>query len=196
VNVSHIHRCAFFHVPRTGGSSIEALGWWDEWTGHFPAARELAERARYFSFAFVRNPWDRFVSLYHYFVDMAPQHRWYHANRKLIADIRRFRNFGEFCRGFDTWRHRADFHFWPQCHWITGEVGRPLVDFVGRFERLPRDWARVCEHLGLPGTRLPKINSSRHGPYERYYDDTTRRVVTALVSGDAAAFGYEFGDTP
>ena len=75
MNVSRTHQCVFFHVPRTGGSSIEALNWWDEWTGHFPAARELADRPTYFSFAFVRNPWDRFVSLYHYFADMTPQHR-------------------------------------------------------------------------------------------------------------------------
>ncbi len=158
MNVSHRHQCVFFHVPRTGGSSIQALGWWDEWTGHFPPAREARNRPTYFSFALVRNPWDRFVSLYHYFAAMTPKHPWYRANRPVATDVRRFRSFAEFCHGFSTWRHRNNFHFRPQCHWITDGSGKPLVEFVGRFERLEHDFAQVCTRLGLPQPRLPKKN--------------------------------------
>ncbi|OHB67847.1 MAG: hypothetical protein A2V70_19890 [Planctomycetes bacterium RBG_13_63_9] len=60
MNRSNAHHCVFFHVPRTGGSSIQSLGWWDESTGHFPRADEVDNLHRWFCFALVRNPWDRF----------------------------------------------------------------------------------------------------------------------------------------
>lgn len=192
MNRSDRCRCLFFHVPRTGGSSIASLDWWDEWTGHFPRACEVGESSRWFSFAFVRNPWDRFVSLYHYFATMTPEHRWYGPNAQIVAYVRRCRSFADFCRRFHAWPLRNDFHFWPQCSWIAGADGRLLVDFVGRFERLQRDFARVCLRLGLGVRELPQLNGSRHRPYRDCYDDETRAMVAALSRRDVAAFGYTF----
>ena len=192
MNRSDRYRCLFFHVPRTGGSSIESLNWWDEWTGHFPRACEVDELGKWFSFAFVRNPWDRFVSLYHYFAGMSPQHRWYGPNARIVAHVRHCRGFADFCRRFGTWPLRGNFHFRPQCSWIADACGRLRVDFVGRFECLQHDFGSVCTRLGLPARRLPKLNCSRHGSYREYYDDETRAIVGGLSQPDVAAFGYTF----
>ena len=92
--VSHELRCLFVHVPRTGGTSIEkALGMGgdvevedaDLLFGRIRSEQHLARRfgsdffqhltlrevrslesadRSYFSFAIVRNPWDRIVSVY------------------------------------------------------------------------------------------------------------------------------------
>ena len=194
MNRSDRYRCLFFHVPRTGGSSIESLDWWDEWTGHFPSAREVGEPGKWFSFAFVRNPWDRFVSLYHYFASMTPEHPWYGLNARIVAHVRRCGSFGEFCRRFHVGPLRINLHFWPQCSWIADADGKLLVDFVGRFERLQDDFARVCTRLALPVSELPKLNGSPHGPYRDYYDERTREIVADLSRADVAAFGYTFGD--
>ena len=66
------------------------------------------------------------------------------------------------------------------------------MDFVGRFERLQGDFARVCTRLGLPVRELPKLNESPHGPYRDYYDERTRAIVADLSRADVAAFGYTF----
>lgn len=190
MNRSDRYRCVFFHVPRTGGSSIASLGWWDEWTGHFPPAAEADVPGGYHSFAFVRNPWDRFVSLYHYLATMTPRHRWYRANAEIAAEVRRCHGFADFCRRFPAWPHRDNYHFWPQRRWIADPHGRPLVDFVGRFERLQRDFDRVCRRLGLPATPLSRLNGSRHRPYRAYYDHETKKIVAALWRTDLEAFGY------
>ena len=194
MNRSDRHRCLFFHVPRTGGSSIESLQWWDEWTGHFPRACEVGQLGRWFSFAFVRNPWGRFVSLYHYFASMTPEHRWYGPNAQVVAHVRRCGGFADFCRRFHAWPLRDNFHFRPQCSWIASADGRLLVDFVGRFERLPRDFDKVWVRLGLQKREPPKLNGSEHRPYRDYYDQRTREIVADLSRADVAAFGYTFGD--
>ena len=71
--ISHEYRCIFIHIPRTGGSSIEKAlvgrNWWSisKETKHITAsqAREVYGDywGKYFKFSFVRNPWDRCVSL-------------------------------------------------------------------------------------------------------------------------------------
>ena len=190
MNRSDRYRCVFFHIPKTAGSSIESLDWWDRWTGHFPAAAAATVPKGYYSFCFVRNPWDRFVSLYHYFATMTPDHRWYGANARLAGDVRRIGSFADFCRNFSTWRFRDNYHFRPQCRWITDAVGNLAVDFVGRFERLQDDVNAVCHRLGAPPVELPVLNRSSHGPYLNYYSDETREIVADLSREDIAAFGY------
>jgi len=195
MNLSKTHRCVFFHVPRTGGSSIESLDWWGRWTGHFPKADEIGGPDNYFRFAFVRDPWDRFVSLYHYFAGMTPKHRWHRANARVVAGVRRFQSFAEFCRQFHAWPHRQDFHFWPQCCWIADAGGKPLVDFIGRYERFQGDFARICRRVNADCTELPRVNVSRHRPYREYYNGQTRQIVAELYRRDIDLFQYEFSPT-
>lgn len=195
MNRSDRYRCVFLHVPRTGGSSIESLDWWDRWTGHFPAAAEMDFPHGYLSFAFVRNPWDRFVSLYHYLAAMTPRHCWHRANADLAAGVRRMGSFAEFCRGFGDWPHRHNFHFRPQSRWVTDAAGNLLADFLGCFERLQHDFGRLCRRLGAPATELPKLNASPHRPFRQYYDRQTRKIVAELWHEDLAAFGYTWQGT-
>lgn len=198
MNVTHNQRGLFFHVPKTGGSSIAAAGFLD-YIGHFPAASHVGRSippdrwARYFKFAFVRNPWDRFLSLYSYFANMAPGHRWHQGPNIDVAEkVKRYGSFGRFCRGFCTSGLDLDFHFWPQLFWIGDAQGNVLVDFVGRFEHLQADFDAVCARLGVGRTVLPRCNTSRHGHHAPYYDPTTARIVGALYRADVEQFGYRF----
>ena len=88
--VSNKYRFIFIHIPKTGGTSIAEpdyeggngalagyLGEQDyAQAGHIRAVglkqRIGASWDQYFKFAFVRNPWDRLVSLYHYFLQDEP----------------------------------------------------------------------------------------------------------------------------
>jgi len=96
------------------------------------------------------------------------------------------------------------------------------VDFVGRFENLPRDFDAICRQLGLPSTPLPHVNKAqdhavkvrpslhprrllrylRKRRYRRpapqfphwrdYYDEATRSLVATLYAEDIHRFGYAF----
>ena len=131
----------------------------------------------YFSFAIVRNPWDWQVSLYAYMLrtPCQPQH-------ELV------KSFGD----FDTyirWRCKDEVRF--QKDFVYSESGELLVDFVGRFESLERDFQYVCSRIGA-SPALPWENASGLGPYRQYYTDETRELVRRAFEPDISLFQYSF----
>tara|TARA_R100000231_G_scaffold93584_1_gene70246 strand:- start:24 stop:518 length:495 start_codon:yes stop_codon:yes gene_type:complete len=68
--IDHDRKLVFVHISRTGGSSIKtALNLHDKQYNeyyHLDSSYIPKDCKNYFKFAFVRNPFDRFTSLYHY----------------------------------------------------------------------------------------------------------------------------------
>lgn len=135
----------------------------------------------YFKFAFVRNPWDRLVSSYHYILERPghPHHR-------------RVRRLGSFAAYVEYEAHRGKFR---QYDLLCRTGGEPGMDFVGRFERLEQDFDQVCRKLGIEAA-LPHVNVSRHRSYADYYDPATRALVERSWRQDIEAFGYTFDESP
>ncbi len=85
-------------------------------------------------FAFVRNPWDWQVSEYAY----ARQSAAHPYHEEVLG-------FGD----FDTYiRHKCDNDTRLQCSFVYDTTGTRLVQHVGRFETLNRDFTRICTALG------------------------------------------------
>ncbi len=150
----------------------------------------------YFKFAFVRNPWDWFLSLYSYFSQMTPAHRWYINNMEIVQKVCCFRSFEEFCVNLDWTGLQRDYyhgvcHFLEQHRFITDEEGAIGVDYVGRFENLDQDWTAVCERIGVDAP-LPHLNSTKHGSYQQYYTPAAKDAVAEHYARDIEMFGYSF----
>ena len=151
------------------------------------SAREVlallpSECTNYFSFSFVRNPWDRMVSIFHH----KDPHMVMHAAAAGI-DIQSL-SFDQF---LDRARSITHVHLLPQARFICDERGRCLVDFLGRFECLEQDFAAVSARIRI-NVKLSRHNRSAHEEYRRYYNDERRRLVAELYREDIEAFGYEF----
>lgn len=134
----------------------------------------------YFKFGFVRNPWDRVVSLY---------------ERKEALELRHQMSFEQFVDWIQlssaTCVHSSPHRY--QLDWFVDANGAILADFIGKFERLEEDWKVVCEKLGL-SSALPHIRSNpRDKPYTDYYTDRTRDVIQEKFRIDIEAFDYHFG---
>lgn len=130
-----------------------------------------------YKFAFVRNPWDWQVSLYHFALQDAahPQHQLTKA-------------FGSFDK-YIEWR--VSDHYRLQKEFVVDDDDRLLVDFVGRYETLARDFAKICDRLGIDRARLPHSRSSPHRDYRTYYTPRTAALVAETFREDIELFGYQ-----
>lgn len=203
--VSHRYRFIFIHVYKVAGTSMrEALERFceDRWkrraarllgrTGLYrpdlPPPHLKAREARdmlppevfdgYYKFAFVRNPWDWQVSLYHFMRSTPDNHQ-----HELAKG---FSGFSEYL----AWRVREDRQL--QKAFVTDEAGNLIVDRVGRLETVEADLEAIRQAIGLPPVRLPHVNRSRHRDYRTYYTDETRRMVAEAFKEDIELFGYTF----
>lgn len=163
-------------------------------------ARDIAYRqdefARMYRFTFVRDPYDRAVSM------------WYYLDRRSATlsepgSVQR-RRFAAFLRRVPVYwklklfcRHAA-LHTRPVLPDITDTDGTTrLVEHVGHVESLQHDLDIVCDAIGVSCVMAARTNVGRRRtqdvPYVAYYDDECRELVERLFGDDISAFGYEFG---
>lgn len=191
--------CIFVHVPKTAGISVAMSLFGDLGPGHMTLEKyrtiySPADFDRFFKFAFIRNPWDRLVSAFHYLKkggmndcdrDFADRH------------LARFNDFDTFVK---EWVNPQNimryYHFQPQTHFLSINGRRPTLDFVGRFEDLQADYEYVRNRLGA-GAPLRSENrtSGRPRHYASYYNDVTRRIVADAYAKDISIFGYSFDNS-
>jgi len=138
--------------------------------------------ADYFSFAFVRNPWDRMVSI---FCRKDPNLVVSAAQAGIDLTSLSFEQFLNIVR---TVNH---VHLMPQAKFILDVRGSCLVDFVGRFERLEEDFMTIADRLHI-AVKLERYNRSVHKDYREYYSGQSRQLVAQLYREDIEAFGYDF----
>jgi hypothetical protein len=143
----------------------------------------------FYKFAFVRNPWDLQVSMYHFILrdPEVPGH----------AVVKALKSFDAFVE----WVARTPDPYPKgitrlQSEMLTDSRGKLLVDYIGRYETLEADFAHVMKVIGLDGAgadaRLPHINGSSHRDYRTYYNSHTRKLIEEHFRSDIELFGYTF----
>ena len=187
--VSHAHKFIFFHIRKTGGTSVAAAlsGVADDpFRERHLRASHVRERMptefnTYFKWSIARNPFDRMVSMFSYDSHVTKsfqpggEHHGYDFDQYLQLRLVKDRGHWsspqvDFLRDNDTW----------------------LVDFTARFENLQRDFDGICDKLGMQLMALPNKRKTSHGDYHTYYDDASRALVADTFERDLLAFGYEF----
>lgn len=211
--ISDRYNFIFFHVPKAAGTSVtKALNknligdvsmnennralkrflsnrgklWPNHATcGEVKAFLKEEKYNSYFKFCFVRNPWDRLVSLYHYTVQK---------EAKIYADkglqLPQFSQDIMDAGSFENWITSEKFG--TAQYFFLSNNNQLLVDYVGRSENLQADFSYVCGLLGMPNIVLPKENVSKHKKYQDYYNDETRQIVAKRYAKDIELFGYTF----
>ncbi|MGF7158516.1 hypothetical protein FHS85_000126 [Rhodoligotrophos appendicifer] len=130
----------------------------------------------YFKFSFERNIYDRQVS-------------WYHYRTKKPEHARKWPDFRTFL--MRSPRAKIDNFL------IYTIEGRPVVDFMGRYETLEPDLRAVMKLIGLPEpAEMPfakgEIRPRRERSYRDYYDDETKALVESWYPGERELFGDVF----
>ncbi|MEO7864842.1 MAG: sulfotransferase family 2 domain-containing protein [Sphingomicrobium sp.] len=204
--ISAAHRFIFVAIPKTGTHAVrqalrEHLGPQDiEQVGLFETKRfpipDLArlghghlslEQVRpylkpevfdgYCKFAFVRNPFDRFISYCAF----------------------RTRDDDEFTREPQKvmWEFLNDppmdhLLFQPQHSFLVDQSGALLTDALGRFETMQQSYDEIAARIGIPSRALDKVNATARGDYRTYYDDALVAAVAKIYARDLKLFGYAF----
>ncbi|MBC8002129.1 MAG: sulfotransferase family 2 domain-containing protein [Opitutaceae bacterium] len=140
-----------------------------------------------FKFAFVRNPYDRAVSLFAYLKKLK------------FPEVPEAMTFTEFCLTLERGAYPPvglyNYKGLSQCNlmlsWITDRSGKIIADFVGRYETLQKDFQTVCDTIGIKET-IPHENKTEHRPYQEYFDPRTRAIIEKVYRKDLDAFGYSF----
>lgn len=221
--ISHKDKMIFFHNPKVVGTSIKSFieenRCWshsivgddtkdvhpfttDTFRHLLPAqymqmASDLDKRMfnDFFKFTFVRNPWDRLVSLFHWNMQSSKA-----LQGVLSGELNVAPKQVEFLE-WVGWLHThfteniLDFNLRPQHLWTHFE-GKQVVDFVGRYENLKKDFKVVVDHMSnvekLKIKKLPHINSSKHCDYREIYNSEMREKVSIIFAQDIELFGYSF----
>jgi hypothetical protein len=132
----------------------------------------------YFKFAFVRNPFDRFVSFCAFMMRDGDA---FERDPKAVMRHILF--------GAPPMRHIL---FQPQHFFVTDKGGKLLSDQIGRVEEMQQSYDAICAKIGIPTMALEKANLSRRGDYRQYYDQQLIDGVARLYGEDLRLFGYDF----
>lgn len=197
----------FCRISRTGGTSVS-----DCLQRSMPDAHQLLgldqheflESARTtlgveafenaFKFAFVRNPWDRFVSWYAMIARATLVN--HHCLERLADPVNdHWNSFDSFLDNWSGETVQIDGVPRPklsQSAQLSDAGGKILTDEIGRFESLAEDIVRLFARIGIECPEIPRINTSVHHHYSAYYSDYGRELVAEIFKEDVERFGYQF----
>jgi len=207
--VSPERRFVYISIPKVACTSIK-LALFDEgkdmdmnvhsYASRYQRNNLTNEHSDFFTFAFVRNPFDRLISCYEDKVTKLSQHdgRYYFdssynkvlINRMFGQCFHSDMSFADFVRlavRIPDWI--ADAHFRSQHSMLYGRGVRG-IDFVGRFENLSEDWKTIQLQLDLPALGIANRTGNRQVEGMREWSPDLTALVLARYADDFASFGY------
>lgn len=169
----------FLHKHHT----LEDSWYWCQKKKYIKIDREYFNKM--FKFCFVRNPWDRAVSMYKYRCqENLYNMRYGHTSFRDFV-IKGLRNHEEPFTYPDV-KYLKDQYSWML---LDGEM---KMDFIGRFENIDEDWKKLCNLINIEYTELPRKNYTKHKNYREYYTTKTKNIISKVYSRDIETFNYTF----
>ena len=181
--INKVHKWAFVHIPKTGGTSVNKVLLNQEGTEFITShdSIRMVPDENFFIFTTVRNPYTRFFSA------------WLHGIRKNIYPS----DFGSFLKQFNE----SDVWFLPQTYYIEqGKTNNRKVSYIAKYENIRKDvnkaFERINIHSPLPHLnknpiyeKHPNLNQEKY--YSFLYTDEMKMWVRERYKDDFKQFNYE-----
>jgi hypothetical protein len=179
----------FIHVPKTGGTSFiskaaktgSKIDGLKVMNGHrylryIPNTLNMAwkdVKEKYFIFTIIRNPFDRFISLWRVRAMYTPL-------QEFIDDIKS--------------KNEVWYQLKPQISWVGDSGGKLLVDHFIRFENYKDGINKVLDYLKIPRFELPHFRKTNREKNYRLYYKTKSQIdfVREFYKDDLEIFGYGY----
>jgi hypothetical protein len=199
----------FVDIPRTSSTSIKVelgrkLGalygkCYDRQDGHRVASpiedhtpavkmRRLIGQAAWeqlFTFSFVRNPWERFYSIYRFRQadGNLPESLSFDAYVEKLCEFR--------FRDHHSPYSRHEYHF-PMLDYLLDENESLLVEEVFKVEERDAAMQRLAEKTGFDLSTERKETLATVGEYRQAYNRRSREIIAQFYRDDIDYFRYEF----
>ena len=154
----------------------------------------------YFKFTFVRNPWDRFISLWIKFKEETKLQEQFNGLFDLHIDTD-FKEPQEVLR-YLLLAHRKGIMmprwFKPQYEYIHDENLKVLTNYVGTYEKFQFCFDFLCDRIDIPHKTLPwggeehRRHNKEKKHYTDYYDPVMINAVAEIYHNDIRTWQYEF----
>lgn len=208
------NKLLFVHIPKCGGTSINNIFNFKKKFKYLSGIdkenriqynhltlkqiKKFIKLKKYFSFSFVRNPFDKMVSEFFF--------RKSFENKNCILylgqlDLQKL-TFEEFINKIfevklthSLNRTFGEAHLVSQTKYLYVK-GKLKIDFLGRFENYEKDLKKLLKKLKRKkGIELQEIchkNSSSHENYKNYYNSSTKKIIEKMYEDDLNNFNYVF----
>ncbi|MFT4645417.1 MAG: hypothetical protein ACI8ZX_001833 [Planctomycetota bacterium] len=194
LNAFYKSKTIFIHIPKTAGFSlVKAIYGNVTLEGHrsfyFNSIALNIKNEKYFSFAFVRNPFDRLYSSYMFLKKGGINNHDRLAFQTHLSDFEDFEDF--VLNGLDNKLIYQITHLIPQHDFLCDKSGSILVDFIGRFENLDKDILLLSKKLDKD-IKLSHHNFNEKKDYREAYTDEMIEEVYHVYQKDIDIFEYSF----
>jgi len=139
----------------------------------------------YMSFAVVRNPFDRAVSMFQF------------AKENKLGDLYNqssdisFENFCEIMEENHANNIKDFIAIHQQIEWLNGSF---QPNFILRFENLKNDFKEMLDVCKIKhvSPNIPHENSSKRSDYKDYYNSKTKNIIEKIFEKDIDTFKYTY----
>jgi hypothetical protein len=185
-NISLLRSCIFVHIPKCAGNTIkDCVGGFGQ--DSHSKAKEIPKDFfdNFYSFSFVRNPWDRCLSAYYYLFKGGARNSQDFIDREEF--VINYPNFYDFLikGGLDRAASNQT-HFIPQVRFLEHRS----FNFIGKVENIKKDMEIVCKNLKIE-CDLPHFNRSIR-PSPSSYTPKMADVISRVYQEDIEEFGFSY----
>ena len=192
----------FIHVPKSAGTSIKtALAKQFKLEFHkgilhnehqtFQQIKQIQKGIELdrTSFAVVRNPYERFVSIFRFIMRPFKLKKWFGSEGILIFE--KYNNFEKFTETF-----KMPLHFWhgndhlsSQISWTEGVDRTFKIENKVEIEKFLKTFGSN-DLIGHENKK--EIYSGHNKMYRDFYNETTKKIITKAYEADLDIFKYNF----
>jgi hypothetical protein len=198
----------FLHLPKTGGSFVRELmthyappEWNVSLHDNHPTVREIpATHADLPIFGLVRNPFDWYVSWYHYLKEHRSDPFFNHISQQGSLDFKTTISAAFEVDIGAMFQFPCAFSNSPFGCYMNYIFGNDLNRLkLGKMESLRGDLRQILttfdaltETLDQQIDTFPVVNVSDHMPYRSYYDEALKALILSRDREVLERFGYDF----
>jgi len=189
------YRVIFFHIPKTGGSSVRTIllndlnG--DKIGVHVNVRNALRKNYNldaYIKFSVIRNPYSRMVSWYHHLLRESEI-------GKRSSDVIKPESFEQFIKEqtrIYSNKETTQFKLWSLQKDFISYGEKVMIDYIIRFENFQNDFDLFSQKAFGKTFTLPHMKNWGVGnDYRKFYTDELQEIVYNKLKGDFEYFGYK-----